>query len=81
MNTIPMYIRPEMIVSIGDLVKINDVDNDARGVGVVLKFDMFTAKLFDGLPESIVEVLWADGMPGWILEKRLDVLAPGCKSR
>jgi len=29
---------------IGDLVKINDVANDPRGSGVVLKFDVYTSE-------------------------------------
>ena len=66
---------------IGDLVKINDVANDPRGSGVVLKFDIYTSertsmsitKPYVQFPprEQIAEVLWADGSLGWILKSRL----------
>ena len=65
-------------MKIGDLVKINDVANDPRGSGVVLKFDMYTStRTSPGgtirFPprEPIVEVLWANGSLGWILKTRL----------
>ena len=66
-------------MKVGDLVRINDVGKDSRGGGVVLKFDTYTSRTFEGFPESIVEVLWANDSIGWILEKRLDILAYACK--
>jgi len=37
-------------MKIGDLVKINDVANDPRGSGVILKFDVYTSGRIGTVP-------------------------------
>ena len=64
---------------VGDLVGINDSPLDARGKGIVLKFDVYTNSRFSSIPEPIVEVSWANNSIGWILKKRLDILTHACK--
>ena len=51
---------------VGDLVK-----SDEERIGVILGFDTYKAKLFDGPTETIVEVLWGEAGTGWILKSRL----------
>lgn len=67
-------------MTIGDLVRINDEAKDSRGKGVILKFDTYNPRTFEGSPEPIVEVLWSNNTIGWILQKRLDILAYACKT-
>jgi len=77
-------------MQIGSLVRITDVGpEDTRGIGTVLKFDMYNSKrpypaksvvdlahitLHVKSGERITEVLWSDAHIGWVLQKRLEVL-------
>ena len=54
------------MMSVGDLVKSDD-----NRVGIVISFDTYTTRLFDGPTETIVEVLWGEAGTGWILKSRL----------
>ena len=54
------------MMSVGDLVRSDD-----NRVGVIIRFDTYKARLFDGPTETIVEVLWGESGTGWILKSRL----------
>ena len=64
---------------VGDLVKITNVHSeDTRKIGTVLKFDVYHGEnkyLHHGSVEPIVEVLWSNNKPGWILKARLEMVS------
>jgi len=66
-------------MKVGDLVKIISVHaEDVRKIGTVLKFDVYHGRnkyLHHDSIEPIVEVLWSNNEPGWILRARLEVIS------
>lgn len=62
-------------MSIGDLVKINDLKepDPNRMIGTVIRYDIYDRQ-FNGPGEKIAEVLWNDGHVSWILAERLDAV-------
>ena len=62
-------------MNIGDLVKINDLNepDSKRMIGTIIKFDVYD-KQFTGHGDQISEVLWNSGHSSWVLSKRLDVI-------
>ena len=65
-------------MKVGDLVKIVNVHaEDTRKIGTILKFDVYHGRnkyLHHDSVEPIVEVLWSNNEPGWILKARLEVV-------
>lgn len=69
-------------MKIGELVKINDLNNPdpKRMIGTIIKHEMYDRQ-FSRPGEQISEVLWNGGHISWILSKRLCLVNDTDKKR
>ena len=62
-------------MKLGDLVrvKISEDDGRKRRVGVIIKFEMYYPES-SYPPELMAEILWGDGLPSWMLNRRIELI-------